>query len=138
MPTDLMGRFQRAISAFKAEPFELTYPMRFDSIGSPNAYQENEYAYRALMRRILEVGYKKTDRTQTGTRSLHGQSITYSLRDSVPLFTGKKIAYKVAINEMLCFLNGNTNLKDFHARNVHVWDEFADLSGPSTEILMVH
>jgi len=103
-----------------------------------SSQKTNEIGYRNLLRRILSEGVNKDDRTGTGTRSLHGQSITYDLRDSIPLFTSKKVHAKTAINEMLCFLNAQTHLSDYHARNVHVWDKFADETGSSTEILMVH
>lgn len=92
-------------------------------------FTANEKKYLDLLKEIYFYGVQKSDRTDTGTISLHGKSITYDLKDSFPLFTTKFVAMKTAISEMVCFLNARTRLVDFHDLNCHVWDKFADDEG---------
>jgi thymidylate synthase len=86
----------------------------------------NELQYLKLIKRVLEEGEQKGDRTGTGTRSLHFETLKISLKDTFPIYTTKKVSYKMAIAEMLCFRDGKTDVKDFQAMGVPVWNEFAD------------
>ena len=54
-------------------------------------------AYLELMRRVIDHGHEKTDRTGTGTRSVFGHQLRISLRDSFPLLTTKKLHLKSII-----------------------------------------
>lgn len=85
--------------------------------------------YHDLMRRILETGHVKTDRTGTGTRSLFGQQLRFNLSDGFPLLTTKKVHFKSIAVELLWFLRGETNLGYLHEHNVTIWDEWADEHG---------
>lgn len=42
-----------------------------------------EYQYLHLIKRIIEKGNLKTDRTGTGTRSIFGTQMRFSLRDGI-------------------------------------------------------
>ena len=67
--------------------------------------------YLDLLRQVLDNGKFKADRTGTGTYSLFGAQVRYSLRDSFPLLTTKKVHTKSIIYELLWFLRGDTNVK---------------------------
>lgn len=100
-----------------------------DRVETEEEFSTVENEYLNLLDNILTFGTVKTDRTGTGTYSLHGQSVTYDLRDEFPRFTTKFVAMKTAIAEMICFIQGATNVEAFHQLNCHVWDEFADETG---------
>ena len=85
--------------------------------------------YLGLLKHILEQGKPKNDRTGTGTRSVFGAQTRYNLRDRFPLLTTKRINCDLIVKEVLLFLNGATNIKEFHEYGVHLWDNWAGPDG---------
>ena len=50
----------------------------------------------------------------------------FSLTDNkIPIFTVKKTAWKVCLNELLWFIKGETDNLILHTKNVHIWDKNA-------------
>ena len=80
-------------------------------------------------------GNKREDRTGTGTLSLFGAQMRFSLRDGVfPLLTTKKVFYRGIAEELFWFIRGSTNAKELQEKNVRIWDgnssrEFLDSCG---------
>ena len=85
-----------------------------------NEHQENQYL--DLIRRILDEGVTRDDRTGTGTKSIFGAQMRFSLHESFPLLTTKRVFWRAIVEELLWFISGSTDARELQAKDVHIWD----------------
>jgi thymidylate synthase len=85
--------------------------------------------YEDLLRRVLEQGAPKEDRTGTGTVSTFGERLRYDLSERFPLITTKRVHFKSVAYELLWFLRGDSNVGWLRDHGVTIWDEWASPEG---------
>lgn len=84
---------------------------------------ENQYL--EILRRVLERGDPRNDRTGVGTLSSFGETARFDLSDGrVPILTTKRVFWKTAVKEMLWFLTGGTNIRELLLENVRIWTDW--------------
>ncbi|KAI0319114.1 thymidylate synthase/dCMP hydroxymethylase domain-containing protein [Amylostereum chailletii] len=83
-----------------------------------------ELQYLQLIRRVLDTGETRPDRTGTGTISLFAPpSFRFSLaNDTLPLLTTKRTFLRGIIEELLWFVHGATDSKLLSDKGVKIWD----------------
>jgi len=91
--------------------------------------------YEGLLEQVMRLGEDRPTRgvlasgVPITTRSLFGTQMRFSLRDSFPLVTTKRVGVKGFVTELLWFLRGDTNTAYLHKYKCSIWDEWADADG---------
>ena len=78
--------------------------------------------YLDILRKALETGVDRGDRTGTGTRAIFGEVMRFRMADGFPAVTTKRLAFRSVIGELLWFLAGSSDVKELHALGVRIWD----------------
>lgn len=84
-----------------------------------------DQTYHDLLRRIMDTGIQKGDRTGTGTQSVFGHQMRFDLAAGFPLLTTKQVSFKLVATELLWFLRGDTNIRYLLEHNNNIWNEWA-------------
>lgn len=90
------------------------------SAGVAPPHEEGQYL--DLVRRILESGVRKGDRTGVGTISVFGAQMRFGLRHSFPLLTTKRVFWRGVAEELFWFIRGSTDANLLSEKRVHIWD----------------
>ena len=86
--------------------------------------------YLTLMRRVLNEGYRRSDRTGTGTLALFGEHLRFDMNNGFPLVTTRKIYWNNITAELAGFLEGSTSVKRFQELGTNIWNaNVADWGG---------
>lgn len=75
---------------------------------------------------ILTKGYKKEDRTGTGTISFPGVMIRHDMSDGYPLLTLRKVPFKSPAIELEGFIKGITSKKWYKERGCNYWNQWCN------------
>ena len=100
-----------------------------------NTTNMEELQYLSAVEKVISYGEKRDDRTGVGTKSLFGVNFRFSLKDNVmPLLTTKPVYFKGVKEELIWFLNGDTDAKNLNKKGVKIWNdngtrEFLDSRG---------
>lgn len=102
---------------------EVTKTMNFiRMVYTPPETMHGEYEYLTALRRIMERGEPKIDRTGVGVKSLFGQTtMTFDISERIPIITTKKVPIGMIIKELLFFISGKTDTKILENDGVGIW-----------------
>jgi thymidylate synthase len=90
--------------------------------------------YKDLIRDILDNGVDKPDRTGVGSRAVFGRMLRWDLAKGFPIQTTRRVPFRIAFEETMFFLRGETNTKLLEEKNINIWKgntsrEFLDKRG---------
>nr|DAS75665.1 MAG TPA: Thymidylate synthase [Caudoviricetes sp.] len=81
--------------------------------------------YLELVKKILDEGDERSDRTGTGTISIFSHEERYDISgDKIPLITTRKLNPRFAIVELLWFLRGSGDVGFLRDNNVRIWEQW--------------
>ncbi len=86
------------------------------------------YAYLELVRRVLEKGQLKPNRTGVDTISTFAEHYRVNLAEGYPLLTTKKIAFRSMLHETLWYLSGEEHIRNLRQKT-RIWDPWANDAG---------
>ena len=85
------------------------------------AYWEEEYL--DLLHYVMDLGQERPDRTDVGTsKFVNGCTLTFDLRnDAFPIKESRKISPRIAFEETMFFLRGQTDSKILEEKGIMIW-----------------
>lgn len=81
-------------------------------------------AYLDIVKKVLEQGITKEDRTGTGIISVAGIMFEHDMKEGFPLLTTKSVPLRLVASELEFFIKGITDKNWLRKRNNHIWDEW--------------
>ncbi len=85
-------------------------------------------AYLDVVRRVLETGTRKRNRTGTDTVSSFAEFYKVDLAEGYPLLTTKKVYFDSMLREVLWYLSGAPHIRALR-EHTKIWDAWADDEG---------
>ncbi len=83
-------------------------------------------AYLDIVRRILDEGVLKQNRTGISAVSIAGCCFEHDMSEGFPLLTTKKIPFRLISSELEFFIKGITDKQWLKDRNTHIWDKWCN------------
>lgn len=80
------------------------------------------HQYLGVLRKAMENGVDRDDRTGTGTRAIFGEVMRFKMSDGFPAVTTKRLAFRSVLAELLWFVAASSDVNDLHALGVRIWD----------------
>jgi len=81
-------------------------------------------AYLDIVQKIINDGFRKTNRTGVDALSIAGAMFEHDMQDGFPLLTTKKIPFRLVSSELEFFIRGITDKEWLKEQNNHIWDEW--------------
>ena len=78
--------------------------------------------YLDLLRKAMDSGVDRDDRTGTGTRAIFGEVMRFRMSDGFPAVTTKRLAFRSVLAELLWFIAGSSDVNELHALGTRIWD----------------
>lgn len=90
--------------------------------------------YKDLLIDVMQNGVDKPDRTGIGSRAVFGRMLRWDLAQGFPVTTLRKVPLRIAFEETMFFLRGETNTKLLEEKKINIWKgntsrEFLDKRG---------
>jgi thymidylate synthase len=81
-------------------------------------------AYLDIVRRVLDQGVVKSNRTGIDALSLPGAMFEHDMDLGFPLLTTKSVPFRLVASELEFFIKGITDKEWLRTRDNHIWDEW--------------
>lgn len=81
-------------------------------------------AYLDIVRKILDEGVKKEDRTGVGTIAIPGAMFEHDMSEGFPLLTTKSVPLRLVASELEFFIKGITDKEWLRGKKNHIWDDW--------------
>ncbi len=81
-------------------------------------------AYIDIVKKVLETGVTKHNRTGIDTISLAGMMFEHDMGEGFPLLTTKRVPFRLVAGELEFFIKGITDKRWLQDRDNHIWDEW--------------
>lgn len=78
--------------------------------------------YLFMLVKVLNEGKEQKGRTNERYKQLIGESMSFDLSKGFPLFTHRRIAFKLIKSELFWMLKGRTDIAYLHDHDNHIWD----------------
>jgi len=80
--------------------------------------------YHDLMEYILEKGVERPDRTSVGaSKFVPAQTLTWDLAEGFPIITTRRVPFRIAFEETMFFLRGETDTTKLEQKRIHIWKD---------------
>lgn len=84
------------------------------------------HAYLEIIKRVLDAGDTKHNRTGTDAVSIPGAMFEHDMSKGFPLLTTKNVVFRLVASELEFFIKGITDKNWLRERNNHIWDNWCN------------
>ena len=81
-------------------------------------------AYLDIVQKILDSGFRKTNRTGVDALTVAGAMFEHDMAEGFPLLTTKKVPFRLVASELEFFIRGITDKEWLRGQSNHIWDEW--------------